>query len=114
MVCVHVFTASPIALSKKASKESFKNSANVSERLKQAVDDGDIVLAIWDTHNLNESWTSHFNGAFGVIHLAGEGIFERRWSDDFKRELMESRVRTTRLIVDAIATADPRVSHLAS
>jgi uncharacterized protein (TIGR01777 family) len=45
-----------------------------------------------------------------VFHLAGAGVAERRWSLDYKREIRDSRVETTR----AIAAAKPRVLISAS
>jgi uncharacterized protein (TIGR01777 family) len=44
-------------------------------------------------------------GADAVVHLAGENIAGRRWSESFKREIRDSRVKGTRLIADAIARA---------
>ena len=41
-----------------------------------------------------------------VIHLAGEGIAEKRWSDAQKARIMDSRVSGTTLLADAIASAD--------
>ena len=38
-----------------------------------------------------------------VIHLAGEGIAEKKWSDDQKREILESRTKGTRLISETIS-----------
>ncbi len=38
-----------------------------------------------------------------VIHLAGAGIFDRRWSEARKRELRASRVDTTAKLVQALA-----------
>lgn len=38
-----------------------------------------------------------------VIHLAGAGIFDRRWSAERKRELRASRVDTTTRLVEALA-----------
>jgi uncharacterized protein (TIGR01777 family) len=38
-----------------------------------------------------------------VINLAGENIFGKRWSDDFKKVLMDSRVKTTDNVVQALA-----------
>ena len=32
-------------------------------------------------------------GVDGVVHLAGEGIGERRWTDEQKRRILESRTR---------------------
>jgi uncharacterized protein len=38
-----------------------------------------------------------------VVHLAGAGIGDRRWSDDYKREILESRTRTTSLLAETMA-----------
>ena len=34
-------------------------------------------------------------GVDAVVHLAGEGIAEKKWSDEQKRRILESRVRGT-------------------
>jgi uncharacterized protein len=41
-----------------------------------------------------------------VVHLAGAGIGDKRWTDAYKRELLESRTKGTTLIAEAIAAAD--------
>jgi uncharacterized protein (TIGR01777 family) len=46
------------------------------------------------------------DGVDAVIHLAGAGIGDKRWTDSYKRELLESRTRSTTLISEAIAAAD--------
>lgn len=46
------------------------------------------------------------DGIDAVVHLAGAGIGDRRWTDDYKRELLDSRTKSTALISTAIATAD--------
>ncbi len=55
-------------------------------------------------------------GAAAVIHLAGENIAGRRWSEAFKREIRDSRIKGTRLIADAITHASnkPRALICAS
>jgi uncharacterized protein (TIGR01777 family) len=50
-------------------------------------------------------WTTALAGADAVIHLAGEPIAARRWSAQHKQRLRDSRVETTRVLVDAIAAA---------
>ncbi|MEO3812393.1 DUF1731 domain-containing protein [Sphaerisporangium sp. B11E5] len=42
-------------------------------------------------------------GAEAVVHLAGAGIADRRWSDAYRRELLSSRVESTRLLATTIA-----------
>ena len=45
-----------------------------------------------------------------VVNLAGAGIGDHRWTDEYKRQIVESRVRGTELIADALASAaGPRV-----
>lgn len=39
-----------------------------------------------------------------VVHLAGEGIARRRWSEAQKRLIAESRIRGTRLLSETLAT----------
>lgn len=50
--------------------------------------------------------THAFDGINAVVHLAGAGIFGHRWTDDYKRVLVESRTKGTSLVSEAIASAD--------
>ena len=52
--------------------------------------------------------------AAAVVHLAGAGIADRRWSPSRKLELRESRVETTRLVVETINAAAEKPSMLIS
>ncbi len=54
------------------------------------------------------------DGIDAVVHLAGAGIGDKRWTDAYKRELMESRTKGTTLISEAIASADDGPSVLLS
>lgn len=46
-------------------------------------------------------------GVEGVIHLAGAGVGDHRWSDEYKREILDSRVDGTHTIVQAMSQLDP-------
>jgi len=52
--------------------------------------------------------------ADAVVHLAGAGIGDRRWSDSRKRVLVESRTRSTAVLARALAGLDPRPEVLVS
>jgi uncharacterized protein (TIGR01777 family) len=52
-------------------------------------------------------WMDAVADCDGVIHLAGENVFAKRWSTEFKELLRSSRVESTRNIVQAI-TRQPR------
>ncbi len=49
-----------------------------------------------------------------VIHLAGSNLAAGRWTSARKREIRESRVRSTRVLVDAMARAERPVATLVS
>jgi uncharacterized protein (TIGR01777 family) len=53
-------------------------------------------------------------GVDGVVHLAGAGIADHRWTDEYKRELVDSRVLGTALMARTIASLEPRPSVLVS
>ena len=42
-------------------------------------------------------------GSDAVVHLAGAGIGDHRWTDSYKAEIRDSRVRSTELLANAIA-----------
>jgi len=53
-------------------------------------------------------------GADAVVHLAGAGIGDHRWTDDYKRELVESRTKGTALLAERIAACSQRPGVLLS
>ena len=51
------------------------------------------------------------DGVDAVINLSGAGIGDKRWTREYKQELLDSRLSTTALLASTIATAErgPRV-----
>jgi uncharacterized protein (TIGR01777 family) len=47
-----------------------------------------------------------FDGCDAVINLSGAGIGDKRWTDDYKRELLSSRLATTGLLAGTMAAHD--------
>jgi len=89
-------------------------------------DRGDEVVALvrsprapgdvrWDPGSAGE-WTRAIDGCDAVVNLAGANVGAKRWSEGYKREIRESRIRSTRALVDAMAAArsKPRVFVSAS
>ncbi|MFI2029293.1 TIGR01777 family oxidoreductase [Streptomyces buecherae] len=67
----------------------------------------------WDPHR---QWVdaSGLIGCEAVVHLAGAGIGDRRWSAARKRELRDSRVLGTAAIAEAVASLDTPPAVLVS
>ena len=55
-------------------------------------------------------WCSEIDGHEAVIHLAGESIAGGRWTRARKERLVNSRVESTKLIVEAIQDSNSRPS----
>jgi uncharacterized protein len=53
-------------------------------------------------------------GLDGVVHLAGEGIAEKRWTDEQKRRIRESRTKGTALLAGALASLTDKPPVLVS
>jgi uncharacterized protein (TIGR01777 family) len=55
-----------------------------------------------------------FDGVDAVVNLAGAGIGDRRWTDERKRLILESRTKGTQLLAGAISTLSNRPSVFVS
>jgi len=58
------------------------------------------------------AWEHCLDGADAVINLAGAPIADGRWNDARKQLLMDSRVLTTRLLVEALSRCSSRPQTL--
>ncbi len=67
----------------------------------------------WDPAN-GELDPSDLEGFGAVVHLAGAGIGDRRWSDRRKQTILNSRVDGTRLLAEALASVQDKPGVLIS
>lgn len=47
-------------------------------------------------------------GADAVVNLSGAGVGDHRWTDAYKRTIIDSRVDTTATLAETLAAVDPR------
>ena len=64
---------------------------------------GDVVR--WDP-NAGTIDATGLEGLDAVVHLAGEGIADKRWSDEQKRRILESRTKGTTLLAKTLVGLD--------
>jgi uncharacterized protein (TIGR01777 family) len=55
-----------------------------------------------------------FDGVDAVIHLMGEGIADKRWSDEQKKKIYDSRIIGTSKLIEAIKGLDKKPKVFAS
>jgi uncharacterized protein len=67
----------------------------------------------WDYHE-PRNWEDEINENEIIIHLAGANLFARRWDDDYKKKIIESREVSSRNIVKAIRKDNTAVKVLIS
>jgi uncharacterized protein (TIGR01777 family) len=74
---------------------------------------GSIPSFVWDV-NAGTIDPEALNGIDVVVHLAGAGIADERWTEKRKREILESRTKSTALLVKEINKANTTVNALIS
>ena len=78
-----------------------------------AVLDPSINVVEWDAVT-SGAWENELDSAMAVINLAGAPIADARWTPARKRLLTESRVLTTRLLVEALSRRSSKPRTLIS
>src|SRR5437763_4096474 len=72
---------------------------------------GDGITIVGGDPSHVGSWMDAVADCDAVVHLAGEGIFNRRWSQEFKDLIYSSRIKSTDNIVRALASPLPAVAE---
>lgn len=67
----------------------------------------EVELIQWDFKSNNLD-LKKLENSYTIIHLAGSGIFSRRWNEQFKKEIYSSRVDSTKYLVDLISNLDKK------
>jgi uncharacterized protein len=76
------------------------------------ISDGDHEIR-WNPDQ-GEIDAAELNGIDGVVHLAGENIAGGRWTESFKRRILESRTKGTRLLAETLAGLEMKPTVLVS
>lgn len=74
---------------------------------------GNLSYSQWDpgkgTYNAHD-----FASADAIIHLAGANVAEKRWTDERKKEIIDSRVQGGELIIKALREVPNKISAILS
>ncbi len=72
-----------------------------------------VSYASW---NINENAidTDALQKADHIIHLAGAGVADKRWSSKYKKEIQDSRTKSSALLIDAMMKTPNKIKTLIS
>ncbi|HVV56298.1 MAG TPA: TIGR01777 family oxidoreductase [Mucilaginibacter sp.] len=73
----------------------------------------DVKTYLWDVDK-GEIDESCIDGVEMIVHLAGAGIADKKWTDERKREITESRSESIRLIYDVLKKTRNKVNTVIS
>ncbi len=72
-------------------------------------DGGGVKTVRWDPRpGRDASWMRAIDGADAVVHLAGAGVMDERWTDARLAIIRSSRTESTSLLAEAIAKAEKK------
>lgn len=72
-----------------------------------------ILYARWDIKKQQIDLPA-LQQADHIIHLAGAGVVEKRWTIAYKKEIVESRTESSRLLIDALQKNTNKVKTIVS
>lgn len=72
-----------------------------------------VSVALWDIRK-REIDHGALTTADSIIHLAGAGLMDKRWTSAYKKEIVSSRVDSLNLIMNTLRSREHRVKTLVS
>lgn len=85
----------------------------LTRKLPQQSTSANISYALWDVEKQTIDKAA-IAKADAIIHLTGAGVVEKRWTEDRKQEIVNSRVNSSKLIVDSLASIPNNVKVVVS
>jgi len=81
--------------------------------LGRAKKSGKVKSYVWNVEN-GEIDSEALMNADAIIHLAGAGVADKRWSDKRKKEILESRTKSSALLYNALKSNQHQVKAFIS
>jgi len=81
--------------------------------LSRTADNGKIKKYRWDTKNGYIEEEAIANSDY-IIHLAGAGVFDKRWTPEYKKEILDSRIDSTLLLSKKIKSIPNSIKGIIS
>ena len=79
----------------------------------EGMEDPNLRIFKWDVYK-GEIDQDCIENADAIIHMAGEEIAAKRWTDERKKQIVESRTQSIRMIYDLLRKTKNQVNHIIS
>jgi len=73
----------------------------------------EIEYAVWDVKKQTID-VNAVQKADVIVHLAGAGVVDKRWTDAYKKEILESRTKSSQLLIDTLKNNPNNVQTIVS
>ena len=85
----------------------------LTRSVKEKQHSGKVSYALWDIQKQTID-VQAVQSADIIIHLAGAGVVDKRWTDAYKKEILESRANSSKLIIDTLKKHSNKVKLIIS
>lgn len=80
---------------------------------KKAITEPNMAFKLWDV-NKQTIDVPAVQAADYIIHLAGAGVVDKKWTEAYKKEIRDSRTQSSKLIVDTLKNNSHSVKAIVS
>ena len=85
----------------------------LTRSLKDVKNDETVSYALWDVQKKTID-VDALQKADHIIHLAGAGVVDKKWTAEYKKEILESRTESSKLLIDSLKNITHKVKTIVS
>ena len=85
----------------------------LTRSLKDVATQKNVTYALWNVGEKQIDLDA-VKKADAIIHLAGAGVMDKKWTEEYKQEIRDSRVNSSKLILDTLKNNDHKVRVIVS
>jgi uncharacterized protein (TIGR01777 family) len=85
----------------------------LTRNLKGKKAEKNLSYALWDIKK-QEIDILAIRAADCVVHLAGAGVVDKKWTDAYKKEIIDSRTKSSQLLFEALKANDNKIKTVVS
>ena len=85
----------------------------VSRKKMSASENSNVRCATWNIEEQKID-ADAITSADYIIHLSGAGVMDKRWTEEYKKEIIDSRIKSSELLIKALKENSNKVKTVVS